>query len=228
MGGLFSGSKRPGASQSQSSNRAYDFLQGAFGGLTSNAAQGTNAIQALLSGDTSGFDAYKRATGFNAQAEQGSRGVTGNAAASGLLRSGGAGKALQAYGQNLQNQAAGSYMDRLQSLADTGFKAGGLIGSAGQQSTSNTESSKGKPGIGDLLMSAASSVALSDRRLKENIVKMGTLKNGLNVYKYNYLNEDDTHLGVMADEVAAILPEALGPVINGYNTVDYSKIEMRF
>ncbi len=228
MGGLFSGSKKPGAAQSQSSNKAYDFLQGQFGGLTGQAQSGTNAIQALLSGDTSGFDAYKKATGFDAQAEQGSRGVTGNAAAGGLLRSGASGKALQSYGQNLQNQASGDYLSRLQGLADTGFKAGSLIGGAGQQSTSSQESSKGKGGIGDIFMSALPAIAASDRRLKRNIVKLGTLENGLNVYKYNYLSDPIVHMGVMADEVAQIMPEALGPVILGYNTVDYSKIEMRF
>jgi len=226
--GLFSGSKKPGAAQSSSSNKAYDFLQGQFGGLTGDAGTSQNALKALLSGDTSGFDAYKRATGFDALSEQGSRGITGNAAASGLLRSGSTGKALQNYGQTISNQFAGSYMDRLQGLADNAFKAGGLIGGAGQQSSSTQNSSKGKPGLGNILGSALSTVAVSDRRLKENIVKMGTLKNGLNVYKYNYLGEKTKHLGVMADEVAELLPEALGPVINGYNTVDYSKIEMRF
>lgn len=228
MGGLFSGSKQPGASTSSSSNKAYDFLKGGFGGLTGQAESGTNAIQALLSGDTSGFDAYKKATGFDAQAEQGSRGVTGNAAAGGLLRSGASGKALQNYGQNLQNQASGSYLDRLQGLADTGFKAGSLIGGAGQQSQSQQNSSKGKGGLGDFLGAGLSTIALSDRRLKTNIVKMGTLANGLNVYKYNYLSDRDIQFGVMADEVATLLPEALGPIIGGYNTVDYSKIEMRF
>lgn len=224
MGGLFGGSKQPGASQS--SNKSYDFLKQQFGGLTDQAQGGTNAIQALLSGDTSGFDAYKKATGFDAMAEQGSRGVTGNAAANGLLRSGGTAKALQSYGQNLQNQASGSYMDRLQGLANTGLQAGGLISGAGQQSSQN--SSKGKGGIGDIFMSALPMVAASDRRLKKDIVKLGTLANGLNVYKYKYISGGKTLLGVMADEVAELLPEALGPVIDGYATVDYSKVEMRF
>ena len=31
--------------------------------------------------------------------------------------------------------------------------------------------------------------------------------------------------GVLADEVAEIQPEAMGPRVNGYMTVDYSKLE---
>lgn len=133
--------------KSSSSNRAYHTIEQNFGGLQGMAGTGANALSALLSGDTSGFNAYKNATGFDWQAEQGSRGITGNAAARGILRSGPTGEALVNYGNNLQNQFASSYMDRLLQQAGLGFQAGGLLTQAG--STSN--STGGKKGLGSYL-----------------------------------------------------------------------------
>lgn len=152
MGGLFSGSKEP----DKQYNQAYGGLNAAFSPLYKNAASGANALQALLSGDTSGFDTFKKSTGFDATAEAGSRGITGNAAAAGLLRSGGTAKALQSFGDTIQNQYANNYMDRLLSQANIGFNAGNLVSGAGGVKNS----SQGKPGLGDVLMGGLSAFAL--------------------------------------------------------------------
>ena len=100
-------------------------------------------------------------------AKEGSVGVTGNAAARGLLRSGSAGKALTQFGQNLQNQFADSYMNRLLGLAGLGIQSGGLMAQAGQ-----VNKSKSKGGLGGFLGSAASGIAASDRILKKNVVEV--------------------------------------------------------
>lgn len=134
-------------SKGTSSNQAYGSVSGAMNPLLGQAGTGANALQAMLSGDTSGFDAYKKATGFDAMAEQGSRGITGNAAAGGLLRSGSTGKALQSFGNKMQDQFAGSYMDRLLQQAGIGFNAANAMTGAGAQSTQTGA----KPGIGGLL-----------------------------------------------------------------------------
>lgn len=221
MSSIFGGSKQK--SSASSSNKSYDFIKNTYSPLTSMAGTGANALQALLSGDTSGFESYKKATGFDAAAEAGSRGITGNAAASGLLRSGSTAKALQAFGNNMQNQYANNYMDRLLAQAGLGFQAGNLISGAGQTSTS-TSSGKSKNGIGGFLGSLAGGIAASDRRLKINIFKVKTAKNGLNIYQYRYVDGSGPFIGVMADEVASIRPEALGPEINGFKTVNYDKL----
>lgn len=218
MSSIFGGSK----SKSTSSNRAYDSLNQSFSPLFGLASQGANSLSALLGGDSSGFDAYKKATGFDAITEAGSRGITGNAAARGLLRSGSTGKALQGYGNMMQNQYANSYMDRLLGQAGLGFQAGGLVGGAGQVSQ---QTSKSKPGIGGFLGGLGSAVAASDRRLKKNIRFVRELKEGLNLYRYEYVNGTGPLLGVMADEVEKVAPEALGPTIKGYKTVDYGKLK---
>lgn len=215
MGGIFG--KR---AKSSSGNLAYGDIKNTFSPLTSFAGSGANAIQALLSGDTSGFDAFKKATGFDAAAETGSRGITGNAAAKGLLRSGGTGRSLQKFGQDLQSQSSGSYLDRLFGLSNLGMNAGQLISSAGQTSK---QSGGGKSGLGNALGMGASILA-SDRRLKKNIKKLGEYKDGLGIYQYSYINGSGPHVGVMADEVAQLRPEALGPVMDGYATVNYALI----
>ncbi len=214
MGGLFGGSK------SKTSNQAFGTLNSAFSPLLGNAATGAQSLAALLNGDTSGFDKYKQATGFDATAEAGSRGITGNAAASGLLRSGSTGKALQNYGQNIQQTFANNYMDKLLQQAQLGFNAGGILAQAGQ-----TSKSKSKGGLGGMLGSVASGIAASDRRLKTNIKPVRKLDNGLTIYQWVYKDGSGPFVGVMADDVAKYQPEALGPVIDGYQTVDYSKLE---
>lgn len=218
MGSIFGGSK----SKSTSSNQAYGTLSTAFSPLLGYAQQGAQGLAALLGGDTSGFEAYKRATGFDAAAETGSRGITGNAAASGLLRSGSTSKALQSYGTNLQNQYSQNYLDNLLSLANTGLQAGNVLSGAGATSTST---SKSKSGLGGLVGSIASGVAASDRRLKKNIFEVGKLKNGLKLYQFRYINNEGPFVGVMAQEVKELMPEALGPEVNGYMTVNYEVIK---
>lgn len=66
----------------------------------------------------------------------------------------------------------------------------------------------------------------SDKRLKENLKKVGTLDNGLNVYEGNYKKETglDTRpqLFLIAQEVKKKNPDAVTKV-DGYLAVDYSK-----
>jgi hypothetical protein len=80
------------------------------------------------------------------------------------------------------------------------------------------------PGIGGQILSgaaqgASAALAASDRRLKSNIEKVGELDDGLGVYEYDIFGERTR--GVMADEVERLRPWALGPVIEGFQTVDY-------
>jgi hypothetical protein len=62
----------------------------------------------------------------------------------------------------------------------------------------------------------------SDRRLKEDIKRVGTLDNGLPVYSYRYIGSKAVQIGLMADEVEKVHPEAVSEV-SGFKTVNYSK-----
>lgn len=75
-------------------------------------------------------------------------------------------------------------------------------------------------------MATGSSGFFSDRRLKENIVKVGVDENtGLNLYDFSYIGESRRYRGVMADEVekagynsAVIVGE------NGFKKVKYQEL----
>ena len=64
----------------------------------------------------------------------------------------------------------------------------------------------------------------SDRRLKTDIKRMGTAKNGLPIYTFKYKGDPKelVHIGFMADEVEKKHPEAVG-LSHGYKTVDYER-----
>jgi hypothetical protein len=63
-------------------------------------------------------------------------------------------------------------------------------------------------------------IKYSDRRLKSNISKVGKLANGLNVYAYDI--DGRREIGLMADEVAAVRPDAVLQGERGL-MVDYQK-----
>lgn len=220
MGSIFGGGKQK--SQSNQYNKAWDSVSSAFTPLLGNAAQGAQDITSFLGGDSTGFNLFKKATGFDAAAEAGSRGITGNAAAGGLLRSGGTAKALQAFGNQMQNQYANDYLSNLFNRANLGFNAANALTSAGQVGQS-TRSGKSKNGIGDFLGSVAGGIAASDRRLKINIHKVGE-KNGLNLYQFRYLDGSGPFVGYMADEVEKTYPEAIIIDSDGYKAVNYGMI----
>ena len=68
----------------------------------------------------------------------------------------------------------------------------------------------------------------SDRRLKENIKKLGESISGLGIYKFNYIGNAKQYIGAMADEVLKIVPEAVVLRSNGFYGVNYGLIDVTF
>jgi outer membrane immunogenic protein len=68
----------------------------------------------------------------------------------------------------------------------------------------------------------------SDARLKRDITLVGRLDDGLGLYSYRYLWSDTVYVGVMAQEVALIHPNAVvrGP-LDDYLRVDYSRLGLK-
>lgn len=60
----------------------------------------------------------------------------------------------------------------------------------------------------------------SDRRVKQDIKQVGFLDNGLPVYSFRYKGSEAYTIGLMADEVEKLHPEAVGEV-GGFKTVNY-------
>lgn len=73
----------------------------------------------------------------------------------------------------------------------------------------------------------------SDRAIKEHIVLMGTHPLGISLYLFAYKAQyrdlwgHGKQLGVMADEVEAVLPEAVSVHPDGYKMVDYAMLRSR-
>lgn len=63
----------------------------------------------------------------------------------------------------------------------------------------------------------------SDRRLKTDIERVGTLDNGLPVYSYRYKAGGPVHIGLMADEVRTTHPDAVTTGPDGFDAVFYAK-----
>lgn len=75
--------------------------------------------------------------------------------------------------------------------------------------------------LGGLFGSIASAIPWSDRRLKEDIRRVGVTDGGIPIYTYRYIGDPVTHMGVMAQEApdARVLDEE-----TGYYRVDYRKV----
>ena len=190
--------------------------------------KGSPIYEAMLSGREAGEEAIMRTEG-----------------STGMLRSGNIKENLYDYNVNLENEAflntVGMETTGLGGLAQlpslSQSIASLITGKAetlgqGQVAAAQAQQTAGQFGIQNLMGGANLFMqgwnTFSDRRLKENIVKAGSLK-GIPVYVFNW-NKDAEELGLkgasygmLADEVEKIIPEAVGEK-HGYKTVDYSKI----
>jgi hypothetical protein len=130
-----------------------------------------------------------------------------------------------------QQNAANAQKSNLTSgLFDLG---GSLLGNIG--GVANTVGNIGS-GVVKAVSNIGSSIGnifsgWSDIRMKENIRSVGTMPNGLNIYEYEFKPEfkdiagHGKQIGVMAQEVAQIIPEAVSMQDNGYMMVDYGKLQ---
>ena len=75
----------------------------------------------------------------------------------------------------------------------------------------------------DAISSAAKigMMLLSDIRLKENIIPVGKLNNGLNVYCFNFKGSTTPQIGLLAQEVIKVIPEAVYEAGDGYLMLRY-------
>ena len=68
----------------------------------------------------------------------------------------------------------------------------------------------------------------SDVRLKHDITFLGRLDNGIGFYRFAYNGGDKAYVGVMAQEVQAVMPEAVVRGRDGYLRVYYDKLGLKF
>ena len=68
----------------------------------------------------------------------------------------------------------------------------------------------------------------SDITLKHDIVLLGHLNNGLGYYRFSYNGSDRAYVGVMAQEVQTVMPDAVARGHDGTLRVFYGKLGVRF
>ena len=68
----------------------------------------------------------------------------------------------------------------------------------------------------------------SDIALKHDIVLLGYLPSGLGYYRFSYNGSDKTYVGVMAQDVQQVAPQAVFAGRDGYLRVDYRQLGVRF
>ncbi len=100
-----------------------------------------------------------------------------------------------------------------QRVGSSNAAMGGLFGLAGAGLGGYAGSTAGSNAIGRVF---------SDKRVKCNISKVGTLDNGLPVYSFQYKWGGPQQIGLMAQDVEKVNPSAVGEV-SGVKTVDYSE-----
>ena len=124
-------------------------------------------------------------------------------------------------------QTSGANQALQQAYSNQMTAATGLAGLYGQQSAAQYGMA-GQIYSGSMGMAGSYYGAnTSDRRLKKNINKIGESPSGLNIYSFEFKDSkygEGRFQGVMSDEV----PQRLVKTIDGYDTVDYSKLDVEF
>lgn len=172
---------------------------------------------------------YNRLLGIGSLGENAAAGVgnaavtTGQGIASNAIGAGNAQAAAALQGGaaigNAANNAYGGYMAN-NLMNNNGFYGGGYNVANGMISGNGLSPQVYNP------TAAANGLAWSDKRLKENITLLGS-ENGYPVYSFNYKGDSDKYIGVIAQEIAEIKPDAVDEVC-GYLAVNYSKLGVEF
>ena len=206
--------------------------------------QGQEAQQQAIS-------ALEQGAGFQARVRQGEEALLQRASATGGLRGGNIQAALAQFRPQMLQQEIETQYGRLGGLTSLGQQSAAGVGTAGMQTGARVAGLYGDVGAAQAGKELAQGQAFanvlnlpaqflgmqygakvgtpgfsnifSDRRLKRNITKIGTRPDGLGVYEFEYVWGGGRQIGLMAQEVQGVYPDAVGEV-GGYLTVNYSKV----
>jgi hypothetical protein len=128
----------------------------------------------------------------------------------------------------VQQALQGAPLDVLERIAKMygGLPLNLLTGSTTTGSSSGTSKTWDPMDTAGRVINAAGTVAtaFSDRRLKTDIERIGEREDGLGVYLFRYLWSPVQHIGVMAQEVLKVKPEAVIHTPSGFMAVDYGAL----
>jgi hypothetical protein len=134
----------------------------------------------------------------------------------------GIGDRMQQQNQGLLGDAYGRFTD----ARDWNLRGQNVMNNALGTITggTSTQTQPGADPLSQILGAGLGIWALSDRRLKTDIKKVGQTDDGLNVYTYKYIWGGPTQMGVMHDEVKRINPSAAGTHPSGFGMVNYGEL----
>lgn len=110
------------------------------------------------------------------------------------------------------------------SVANTDVIGANALSAQQQQAAYQAKMQQQNGLMGGLFSLGSAAITASDVRLKRDIEKIGERPDGLGVYAYRYLWSPLRHIGVMAQEVLWVKPEAVLRMSNGFYAVDYGKL----
>lgn len=201
--------------------------------------QGANTNQTIANLLSGGFntalgaaqsDASRQLTAGNQMANYGNMAQNLSLQGSQALNS--VGNQQQQQLQNLYNTASSNQqMATMWPYQNAQFQAalaaglGPLMG--GTTTGTGTTTQTQNPGAGQYAGMALSALALmSDKRVKEDIEPVGKLDDGQTVYKYRIEGDPRFQIGLMAQDVEKVHPEAVGEV-GGVKMVNYDEATKR-
>lgn len=153
-----------------------------------------------------------------AGASQGAYGLSGQLGSSAVgnqMAPGNARASQMAQGAGTVMQGAGQQIQGLGSVLNS------QTSSYNQQQSSSGDALGAVAGIA---AKVAPLMMMSDRRLKENIERVGTYINGLPTYEFNYRDDPIRYRGVMAQDVETEFPEAIVRMPDGMMAVRYDML----
>lgn len=185
---------------------------------------------------------------FQGLVQQGEESILSNASATGGLRGGNVQGALAQFRPAMLSKLIEDQYTKLGGMTQLGQRSAAGVGAAGMESASSISDLLAQQGAalagGELGQAKAYGQVLnlpsqilgmqygaggkmgmgfSDIRLKKNIQRIGTRADGLGVYEFDYVWGGGRKVGLMAQEVVSIYPDAVSSV-GGYMMVDYNKV----
>lgn len=212
-------------------------------------ALGVNGPQ----GSANATQAFQSNPGIAYQQQQGNNAITAQNAASGKTGSGNEAIDLAKFNQQLAGTGWNNYVQSLSPYFNLGTSSatgiGGMYSGLGTQlgnlyqgegnavygadtSIGNANANADLAGLnasanewGAIMQGAGMAAgALSDERAKEDIEPIGELPDGLTVYRYRYRGDPRTQIGLIAQEVEAVNPDAvIDNFVGDLKGVDYRK-----
>lgn len=192
----------------------------------------TEALYRTLGNTASGMASGMYNSGLNASvATQGQLPqIMQGAQMPGLMQSQ-VGTALEQQAQAEENLAATKRLQQTQGPWELLQNWSSLVGGMSNPTTTTQQQGTGAGGGfnpmqligGGLSMAGMLGSLFSDENLKENILPVGKLNDGQKIYSYTYKGDSVPRIGLLAQEVAKVRPEAVHRDPSGFLKVNYGK-----